>query len=324
MEIEHLLNEALALYEFDNPEVEFIRHNENITYKIEDGEKRYVLRIHQPQEGFSADLFNTKNRAELIQSELDIILALKNDTDIPMQTPIYNKSGSLVSIYKNDIPVTLLEWVDGQTVESHLKTPDPEMLKNIGALTASLHTHFFDKSTDKSYTRHNYDQTMIEHIAKRIKKASQAEVITEAQTKVVSEALYEMSSRFDRLDKLYKKSITHADLSKLNMIVNVSGSITPIDFSLCGYSHYHMDIGSLFGHFSKDEDRALILDGYRNVRDCELDPYFIEPYFAIQVVLFIACQYERATHWDWFGEAMERWCRDIFRPLGDSKNFLLA
>lgn len=99
--------------------------------------------------------------------------------------------------------------------------------------------------------------------------------------------------------------------------------IAPIDFSLCGYSHFYMDIGGLFGHIDSDTDKRHLLEGYESVRDIEIKPHYIEPYFALQVILFIACQYERAAEWDWFGSAMERWCRDIFKPLAERTDFLL-
>ena len=133
-----------------------------------------------------------------------------------------------------------------------------------------------------------------------------------------------MQLRFNELDKIQDKCIVHADLSKTNMILNPNGQITPIDFSLSGYSHYYMDLGGLFGHIYSDVERKYILEGYKSVCQREINPYNIEPYFALQVILFIACQYERAKGWDWFADTMERWCRDIFKPLVNKTAFLLV
>ena len=41
----------LDLINFKNPKTEFIRHNENISYSIEDGAKMYLLRIDVEAEG---------------------------------------------------------------------------------------------------------------------------------------------------------------------------------------------------------------------------------------------------------------------------------
>ena len=47
-----MINKALNYYHFNNPSVELIRHNENMTYKITDTDKSYVMRVHKPTEGF--------------------------------------------------------------------------------------------------------------------------------------------------------------------------------------------------------------------------------------------------------------------------------
>lgn len=57
--IERLLQEALSHYDFRNPQAEFIRYNENATYKLTDAItlSQYVLRIHQSSDSFSLDVF---------------------------------------------------------------------------------------------------------------------------------------------------------------------------------------------------------------------------------------------------------------------------
>lgn len=49
---QQLVDEALAHYHIPASAVEFIRHNENLTCRVRDGEKSYVLRIRHPVEGF--------------------------------------------------------------------------------------------------------------------------------------------------------------------------------------------------------------------------------------------------------------------------------
>lgn len=148
---EQMLSEALGLYGLKQPQVELIRHNENMTYKINEANKKYVLRIHKRIDGFSTDLHDMKlNHIELVQGELDIISALKNGTDIRMQTLVYGLNGNPVQILSNGIPATLLEWVEGQTVESIGMTP--EILKNSGKLMAKMHSFFLQQNKiEKQY-----------------------------------------------------------------------------------------------------------------------------------------------------------------------------
>lgn len=50
------IQEALAEYGMGTCDYKIIRHNENITCKVVKDEKSYVLRIHQPIEGFCISL----------------------------------------------------------------------------------------------------------------------------------------------------------------------------------------------------------------------------------------------------------------------------
>lgn len=51
----NLLAEALNQYSFQQPQVKMIRHNENQTYQVIDGQNQYLLRIHLPIDGFSVE-----------------------------------------------------------------------------------------------------------------------------------------------------------------------------------------------------------------------------------------------------------------------------
>ena len=319
---EEILRQVTDRYALNCPQIEVIRHNENMTYKVTSDNARYLLRIHRPVQGFSLSIFDLSDRIPFIKSELDIIVDLNHVAGLDSQFPVQGKNGSFIQTISDGTPVSLLEWVDGQTVEAVEQTR--EVLYNIGMMTAKMHL-FFEKqsSGNKKYHRYSYDQSILSPIADRIHTANQRGIITDIQRQVVLNALDEMHRRFDELDKLHPKVLVHADLSKSNMVVTEGGTIAPIDFSLSGYSHFYMDIGGLFGHITKWEDRENIIRGYNAVRNSDISSHYIEPYFALQVILFIACQYERASTWDWFGEKMGMWCEDIFEPLAKGKTFLV-
>lgn len=316
------LDEALSMYTLASSEAALIRHNENVTYKVTDksAEKAYLLRIHCPVEGFSLGILRRdENSVTAVLDELEIISALKAGTDISVQAPIKNKKGELVSVLQDGTPVSLLEWVDGETLEQPLLTP--EILWQVGKMVGDLHRYFIShKITYPS--RYRYDETLLPFITTQIELAVRCEALSDQQGNTIKRTIDEIDRRFKELDKTEPRCLVHADLSKSNMILNTDGRITPIDFSLCGYSHPHMDLGSLFAHFEKPEERKSLIDGYNTSRPCEILPYFLEPYFAIQVILMVACQYERVKAWDWFPESMDRWCRTIFTPLVDKETFL--
>jgi len=317
------LSEALSFYNLNQSEAEFIRHNENITYKITDAGGRYVLRIHTPAEGFASDFYNADiDRVDLIRNELKIISDLKNGTDMTVQTPVRGTDGDLVQTLKGGAPVTLLGWIDGQTVESAGLTPD--ICWDSGVMMAKMHMFFSQKTAlEKRYLRYSYDQTILPRIAERIENAAHDGVVKHEHARTIIKSLGEMRRRFDELDNIHEKHIVHSDLGKSNVIIGADGNLASIDFSLCGYSHFYMDIGSIYGLSHSDERRRRMIGGYKSINNCEIVPRYIEPYFALGVVLFIASQYERAKNWDWFPGNMERWRRDIFQPLADKIDFVI-
>ena len=48
------IKEALSDYNITATEIELLRHNENLTYRVGND---YLLQIHEPAEGFTADFF---------------------------------------------------------------------------------------------------------------------------------------------------------------------------------------------------------------------------------------------------------------------------
>ena len=60
------LQQALELYPLNQATPELIRHNENMTYRIIDASKRYVLRIHKPIAGFTNASFPTNLRRNAV------------------------------------------------------------------------------------------------------------------------------------------------------------------------------------------------------------------------------------------------------------------
>lgn len=316
--MDQLIILALELYNLIQPTAEFIRHNENITYKITDIDKKYVLRIHKPVIGYSLDIFNMNDYGKLIDSELSIIESFKSN-GLLVQTPIKGKNGNFIQYLNDNTAVSLLEWIEGDTIDNVEMTPI--ILYEIGKTVATMYAFFIENSSNQYY-RYNYDQKLLVSVKHKMLLANQNKTITNEQLNLINDTLDEISKRFDELDNKFKKIIVHADLSKSNMIITADGSIVPIDFSLNGYSHFYMDIGGLFATFTNIEERKHLIDGYKVIRNVEINPYYIEPYFALQVLLFIACQYEKATHWDWFEKAMKRWCKEIFEPIITQKRFI--
>lgn len=310
------IQEALRYYPIDQPQIEFIRHNENVTYKVTDlaTGKMFVVRIHQPNINFSLELLGIQQHsAAALQSELDLIETLALHTDIAMQVPLANRDGSYVTTLADGTPATVLSWVDGETIEQAEITSD--ILCSIGWMVGKMHAHFSETAHQRGYSRYAYDQTLVDRIRHKVDDLLNRKLLAEPHYSVLQSALVEIRVRMTELDgDTGSYGLVHADLAKSNLILH-HGGIVPIDFSLSGYSHFYMDIGSLYAHFTRPDEQALLKGCYERITGRRLDPHYIEPFVALQVLLFLISSYERIHQLDWFTAALDRWCAVHFKPL---------
>lgn len=320
----NLLKEALNNYEINQPEVEFIRHNENITYKIKDQilNKKYVLRIHKSNEDFSLEIFHDcKNIVKHVYEEINILNSIRDNTNMDIQTPIKNKNGHFVTLLTDGTPVTLLTWIDGNTID---KAPlNEEILFKLGAKVGEFHKFSKWWSEDNKTSIYSYDKRLLKKITHKLIDGVELKAISWNQFEIIDCAIDEISNSIDELD-LQKKSkgIVHSDLGKSNIIISDAGEIVPIDFGLSGISYYYMDLGSLFSHFNKSDEQSLILKGYKSIINADIKIKYIETFMVFQIILFIATHIEKAHKLKWFSSAIDRWSREIFYPFINNIRFI--
>ncbi|MGI9202650.1 MAG: phosphotransferase enzyme family protein, partial [Woeseiaceae bacterium] len=132
--------EALKHFPVAVENVKFVKHSENITFRVSvcNHESDYVLRLHRP--GY--------NSLKELDSERIWLHALK-EAGIPVPVSLLNREGDHFQLV--DIPATgeqryagMTTWIQGTPLDEYLGTnPDPEMRKRIfrriGELAAALH-----------------------------------------------------------------------------------------------------------------------------------------------------------------------------------------
>lgn len=320
----NLLREALYNYEINQPQIEFIRHNENETYKIKDMllDKQYVIRLHKSSEDFSLDIFNFHQHSiKYLSSEINILNCIRSNTKIGVQTPIKNKYGEFVTILSDGTPVTLLSWISGNTIEN-IELNDHILFK-LGMIVGEFHQFSKAWSESKNVSRYSYDKTLLRRMAFKLTYGLQLKVISTEQFEIINHAINEICNLIDQLDlKKKSKGIVHSDLAKSNIIVSDNGEIIPIDFGLSGNSYYYMDLGSLFSHFNKPEQQSCILKGYKSIIDEEIEIKYIEAFMVFQIILFISTHIKNANKFEWFNSAINRWSKDFFIPFSNNIRFL--
>ncbi|MCL2772212.1 MAG: phosphotransferase [Oscillospiraceae bacterium] len=303
-----LLEEALGLYNFTNPKADFIRHNENITYSVTDGINKYLFRIHAEAEELDFSFYRGNfDRETLIKSEIDLLNRLLVGNKITVQCPVKNKIGEYIYRLKNGYLVTVLSWLDGETL-AHLEFTK-ELVFQIGQMTATLH-----KSIDilPSLNRCYYDDEFVDKFLAELKITNELHHIpTETCDKIEK-----ITTQLKRILKREKTNFTivHSDMSKSNMIYN-SGTISPIDFSMCGYGIPEMDLGDLVFMIGNSELEHSLFTGYESVSTHKINKDYLKICEAFGVIQYILIHHKQLYSDERFQNKIAKWSTTIFDPL---------
>jgi Ser/Thr protein kinase RdoA (MazF antagonist) len=313
MNLEQLLQEALAFYPLANPAAVLIRHNENATWKVTDeAGKAYVLRIHKPREGFSQSLFSNDKGPALL-GELRILTALHAHAGIPAQIPVKNREGETLTKLNGGEFATLLTWLEGSTLDK--AETAPELLHEVGRMTACMHRCFQTCSEMPGPAGHDYDKPLIDRMIGKFQDMERANVIASNFIEGITACLLEIGRRMAELDQGDQTfGVVHSDLSKSNMLL-CQGRVAPIDFGLWGYGYYYMDLGALASHFTEPKQQAAIFEGYESVTDTRVERRYVDPFICLGILLFVCTFGESVYNEEWFPGALERWTNTYFLPI---------
>lgn len=302
-----MIEEALKHYNFIQPEVVFIRHNENMTYEITDGDKKYLLRIHKAAEGLDFSVsYGDIPRQVFIESEIEILSNLHNIISIDTQRPIKNIANEYVTRLESGNLVTVLSWLNGETLVN--ATITEELVYQIGQMIAKLH-----KATARisNVNRSYYDELYIDRVSNEIRKAYIVEHIDKRSYDLIEKLL-------DHLKCILSKEkgnfiIIHDDLSRSNIIYS-NGNLSPIDFSLSGYGIPEMELGGIIGSLYKDEYNSALIAGYESIGSSKINTSYIKAFTALSVILYIVIHHNNIYEDETFIKAMNRWCDTLFTP----------
>ncbi len=262
---EQKARKVLESYPVAEPVIEFIRHNENLTYSITDrgSGRTYLLRIHEP---VTKGLFGIQHTLEGLQSEVLLLQELGHNHVLQVQMPVRNSFGEYVTEVppeENGSPcyATLLEWIDGNTFTQEEAQLD-EIVYNIGVNLARLHNFARSSATLKNLHRPVYGMERIDTALEELRYGVEAGLYRLEHYEIMSEVLSRVKGLMRELDsKEGTWGLIHADFQKGNIIINERGEPCFIDFCLSGYGHYLFDIGSASWLF-ESKQRDKFLEGY--------------------------------------------------------------
>ncbi len=291
------IQSALVQYGMPDAEYELIRHNENMTVKVND---QYLLRIHRHAEGFNTvPIYDGLNRDAIRRTELAFLCHIK-EHGMRVQSPLPNKAGELITVLEDGTCATMLEWLPGRTLEKSDVTKDTCF--QIGEMTARLHQAAQQFQADEIL---DYDADLCGRICEKLALDAERGVMRSRYSSILQEACRIMR---DRLNENRDILAVHADLSMSNILITETG-LVPIDFSLFGRGNPMMDIGVLYGSFGSLENRCAIAEGYR-AHGGEIDFPMLDVCYALNILLYIVLHIANCGE-----NNMERWCNEIFLPL---------
>ena len=214
----------------------------------------------------------------------------------------------------NTIPVTLLEWINGDTLDK-VKITEP-IAYEIGVMIGKMHNDLKDLVI---INRYSYDESLLTVLITETNKAFKQGNFNEKQAKVITNALSFIRNHLASLK--HKFMLVHSDLSHTNLLYH-GNKIIPIDFSMAGYCIPEIELAMIFGNINDELLNQNVLKGYKSVCQIELDYKGIDSCSCLLILLFVVGQHERFVKEEWFTTKLNEWCDNKFTPLVKDDNIL--
>jgi Ser/Thr protein kinase RdoA (MazF antagonist) len=277
---------ALDSFPLVDPQLRFIAHGENTTFRvdasIDDGSlgaperrERFLLRVHRPaRHGRRVD------SSIAIRSELRWLTALREDTDLLVPEPLLTRDGDLVTtVASAEVPeprvCSVVRWMDGRI---HADSPRPVHLHRLGGAMARLHNHADQWVPPTDFVRirwdwHAFFGDSLEYGG--INAAQCWELIPD-----------DLQAKFHQVASLVNGLMTqlgdgpgifgliHADLHLENALF-LRGDVRLIDFDDCGFGYRLYDIAVALWELRHRDDyesfRTALVAGYTERRPLPIE-----------------------------------------------------
>ncbi|SDN67494.1 Ser/Thr protein kinase RdoA involved in Cpx stress response, MazF antagonist [Paenibacillus sp. yr247] len=316
--IDEAIIDVLSKYGIFHPDIEFLRHSENRTYKVSDLVKgnSYLLRIHQPITGNLEGLQHTNNG---LISELQLLEEIAIQTKLIVQQPIRNCYGDFITKIEHDgknINCSLLTWVTGKDMKKEDVLVE-EFVTKLGAMIAELHKFFREYyKCVSSNSRPNQGIERNDQMLLQIQRGVKMEIILPPDFRIVEETIQLINSRLKSIGKAEDSwGIIHGDLNMGNVIVTSGEEICFIDFGLFGYGYYLLDV-SMGALMVPAEYRIQFLKGYYGFIDVPEDVFVVlEGFMLLAIFGYYAFHMENEAVHPWISERMPLLCAKHCLPF---------
>lgn len=254
---ERLARAALERYPCSRAGLAFVRHGENVTFRVDDPKRKFALRLTRP--GYQT--------VAAIRSEIAWMDALR-ESGIATPRPVHGSDGDVVQEvpFEGRIRVAVaFEWVDGVPL-SETRATDP--WTRLGELMARVHRHGREWTPPAGFERPAWDLDALVGDRPRwgdpcpdgVWQDADRELLIEARD-AVRQRLLAFGTGADRF------GLVHSDLGFENVLVDADRT-TLIDFDDCGPGWYVYELASVLYPLIDDErfeqSADALVVGYRS------------------------------------------------------------
>jgi len=317
---DQILSGILNHYSILEPIIAFIRHNENMTYKVTDGVDRtaYLLRIHK---AVISNMSGLQHTYEGLNAEMSLLQQLHERTDlgVKVQTPVRNKKGDWVTFAVVDeevIHCTLLEWIEGRDMQQNEMIPKEHFI-DFGEQVANLHQFSRGAGMEMSNVRPAYagiEQNKL--MLKRLELGVSMGIFSDEDMKMLNHFFESLNSNLETYSKKSSTwGIIHADINKGNLLVTEQG-LALIDFCLFGFGYYLYDVaGSVLS--LKSDERGHFIAGYMRKAGAlsVQDMRRLEGFMMLSILGYYAFHLENEERHPWMRERMPIFCKTYCQPF---------
>ncbi|NKB69144.1 MAG: phosphotransferase [Candidatus Latescibacteria bacterium] len=258
---------CLAFYDLPYTRIDFIRHNENATFYVELAARRrpVVLRLHQPA---ISGLAQEHRTPQALESVLEWMESIAENTDLTVQKPVRSKDGSLVVAVEDDkgavIHCSISEWIDGDVLDQeHGRAADH--VRAFGAVVAKLQNYSSSWSPPAGFCRPCYGAGFLSGVADRLRLGFATAPFDKSDFVPISRAIDKITSLVESAKETSDQwGLVHMDLQGGNILVH-NNEVRLIDFTLCGWGSYLFESGMAISCLQA-KWHPCFLSGYKSLR----------------------------------------------------------
>ncbi|TCM96429.1 Ser/Thr protein kinase RdoA (MazF antagonist) [Paenibacillus sp. BK033] len=317
MDHKMFLEEALRCYSFADPVFEFIRHNENMTYKITDKQSSYLLRIHKP---IASNMEGIQTTPGAIRSELAFLLAWSAHADMPVQTPVANRKSELVTMIRigqEEVPCTVLQWIDGDVL-SKQEMDSEEAAHILGTRIAKLHHFSRNYETGHARIHPEYGMEWIHSMIIKLRRGVEYGILSSKDFQILEQTMrmmLEWMTLWEATPETW--GFIHGDMNYSNLIRSPKG-ISIIDFGMSGYGYYAMDV-AMSALLVDCKHRDALLAGYSSCMARRMELAQLEAFMFLAIVGYYTFVLSQPDKLSWIEEHISGLIDHICLPLLNSK-----